>query len=150
MLEIWKYIPNLYADSQYEASNRGRIRGYTFDRWGNVARHSLIAQRTVKDYQSVWVRDKSGKGRSLRVHVLVALSFLGDRPTLKHEVNHKDLDKKNNCDWNLEWATHKKNMEHFYANGYDPESRNQKGEANSLSKLTQKQVDYIRRRAIGV
>ncbi len=41
---------------------------------------------------------------------LVAYTFIGPPPTDKHEVNHKDHNRQNNNDWNLEWVTHSVNI----------------------------------------
>lgn len=51
-------------------------------------------------------------GRAYLAHTLVALMFIGLPPTKKHEINHKDLDKRNNHWSNLEWVTHAYNMRH--------------------------------------
>lgn len=61
----------------------------------------------------------SYKGRKQRfyIHRLVADCFLPPPKTGEYEVNHKDLDKQNNHDSNLEWSTREKNFEHAYSNG---------------------------------
>ena len=52
------------------------------------------------------------------VHRLVAFAFLGPPPCLSQtHVNHKDLDKGNNCADNLEWASPAGNSSHFHSNG---------------------------------
>jgi hypothetical protein len=54
-----------------------------------------------------------GKRRSLMVHRLVAMAFLGIPENFNElDVNHKDANKSNNHFSNLEWCTHKENMEH--------------------------------------
>ena len=51
------------------------------------------------------------------VHRLVALAFLEPpKSNSMINVNHKDLDKRNNCVGNLEWASQSENMAHFHAN----------------------------------
>jgi len=53
------------------------------------------------------------------VHVIVAQRFVpGEDDGL--EVNHKDLDKTNNHDWNLEWVTRSDNVRHVYQTGRHP------------------------------
>jgi len=52
-----------------------------------------------------------GDHRQIGVHRIVADAFMGPCP-LNHEVNHKDLNKKNNLPGNLEYVTHKENLEH--------------------------------------
>ena len=52
---------------------------------------------------------KGGRKKNLLVHRLVALSFLPNNQGYT-DVNHLDEDKENNCVSNLEWCTHKYNM----------------------------------------
>ena len=49
------------------------------------------------------------------VHRMVAITFLGDKSNM--EVNHIDGDKTNNNLWNLEWVTHRENMQHAVDTG---------------------------------
>ena len=52
------------------------------------------------------------------------------------QVNHIDGNKKNNCLSNLEWCTNTENQRHAFAHGLI----SRKGEKNSQSKLTEKDV----------
>ncbi len=52
---------------------------------------------------------KDGRRKRFLVHRLVALTFLPNPHNLPL-VNHKDENKKNPCEWNLEWATHSYNV----------------------------------------
>lgn len=52
---------------------------------------------------------KNGKVKKFSVHRLVANAFLSKNSNAL-EVNHLDENKKNNCVSNLEWTTHKKNL----------------------------------------
>ena len=55
--------------------------------------------------------------RMVSVHRLVAFAFLGPPPCVSStHINHKDLDKGNNCAGNLEWLSPSGNMSHFHAN----------------------------------
>ena len=55
--------------------------------------------------------------RVVAVHRLVAFAFLGPPTSVRPmHVNHKDLDKGNNCADNLEWVTPAENLRHFYEN----------------------------------
>lgn len=61
------------------------------------------------------------------VHILVARAFIPNPDNLP-EVNHKDFNRENSCDWNLEWVTHHENVLYSRkANRYP----SQKGELNS-------------------
>jgi len=74
-----------------------------------------------------WLKLKCNKGylsiilsnagiKSKYVHRLVAETFIPN-PENKPEVNHKNGDKSNNNDWNLEWATRVENCNHAEDNG---------------------------------
>lgn len=98
-----------FYETYYEVSDHGEIRN------GRTGR--IIAQCKQKDgYKqvSIMCNDKS---KSVLVHRLLMETFhpRPDMDTL--EVNHKDLDKTNNLETNLEWTTHKENMDHAISNG---------------------------------
>lgn len=82
---------------------------------------------------------KTGKSKSWRVHILVALMFIPN-PENKKQVNHKDGNKVNNCVDNLEWMTPLENTHHAIATGL----RKDHGEHSSQSRLTDAQVLEMR------
>jgi hypothetical protein len=53
-----------------------------------------------------------GTRKCLSVHRLVATKYVKGETKRRCEVNHIDGDKHNNCHSNLEWCTHKENMDH--------------------------------------
>jgi hypothetical protein len=73
------------------------------------------------------------------VHVLVALTFVGPRPTSRHEVAHNDGVPWHNLYTNLRWDTRKGNHSDRRAHGTSPV-----GEANGRSRLTVVQVAEIK------
>ena len=91
--EIWKVIDNF---SNYEISSFGNIRNKT---------SSNILTPTIKSgYLSISLHNDNGNRKSVKLHRLVALSFIPN-PLNKETVNHKDHNKLNNNLSNLEWAT---------------------------------------------
>lgn len=52
-------------------------------------------------------------------HTLVALKYIGEPPTDKHEIDHKDNNRANNQSINLEWVTKSENHLRAYKNGKD-------------------------------
>jgi hypothetical protein len=82
------------------------------------------------------------KSRPLRVHVLVAETYIGPRPP-GHYCCHLDGNKYNNSVKNLVWATPKENYAHRYIHGTDV-----CGERSPRAKLTNAQAKEIRRRFI--
>ena len=87
----------------------------------------------------------SGDGgpKSVKVHRLVALAFLGQPPVDKPQVNHKDGKKTNNAAANLEWVSPKENIAHSYALGLTVPPV---GIRVHTAKLTDESVLSIRRR----
>lgn len=72
-----------------------------------------LRQRTNNHgYARVGLR-KNGKTTEMLVHRLVAKTFLPNDNN-KSVVNHKNLDKSDNSVNNLEWVTHKENVQHYH------------------------------------
>lgn len=114
-MENWKEISE--TNGKYSVSNTGLVRRnqrILFDRWG---RKRLVKERIIspcligKGYFSVTLRIDNVNCRRY-VHRLVAIEFVEMVAGLK-EVNHKDLNKKNNFSSNLEWVDRRGNTNHW-------------------------------------
>ena len=97
---LWRTIADF---PNYEVSNTGLVR--------NRIKLRLIRPRMLRNgyYQLGIARD--GRQWFRMVHRLVAAAFIGILPD-GMEVNHKDGNKLNNHVTNLEYVTHRQNMEH--------------------------------------
>ena len=118
MLEEWK--PIFGYESFYEVSNLGRVR--SLPRFVNSGRVQGIRKGKVlipmvngMNYEQVCLFVNKKRKNTL-VHILVASHFL-IKADSDLEVNHKDGNPRNNVINNLEWITHKKNMEHAVKTG---------------------------------
>lgn len=113
-LELWLDIDGY--ENEYQISNYGRLKSLKSD---------MIMKPMVgtNGYLSacLW---KNGKQRKLSIHRLVAKGFVPNPHNYK-EVNHIDEDKTNNRYDNLEWCTHKYNMN--YGNVKEKISQGNKG-----------------------
>ena len=83
---------------------------------------------------------KNGIIETKLMHRLVAEAFITN-PENKEQVNHIDCNKSNNDINNLEWNTPEENIKHAVNND---RQRDQNGENNNMSKLTQEDVNFIR------
>lgn len=145
MQETWK--PVLGYEGIYEVSTQGELRslpkkilhysGKLLDRKGRVLRGHV----NKKGYVKVSLCDQ-GKMKGFHVHVLVAMSFHGPRPSPSHVVRHLDGNQLNNAPSNLAWGTHKENSDDIKRHG-----RGLQGESVGNSKLKEGQVLEIRRLA---
>lgn len=99
MKEIWKPISGY--ENPYKISNLGNVISLRNNRF---LKHHMIK----KGYLFVQL-SKDGKSRNYLVHRLVAGAFI-DNPNNLPEINHKDENPSNNVVFNLEWCTHKYNM----------------------------------------
>lgn len=97
-----------------EISNRGK----TSDRYG-VSPFGIIKNFNTERYMfgslsyygyPVFKTDIGGKKQNIAIHRLVANAFLSNDKNLEdaHHINSNILD---SCVWNLEWVSHKVNME---------------------------------------
>lgn len=71
---------------------------------------------SVCGYLKVYVK-MNGVWKQESVHRLVCEAFNGQPPTKKHQVNHKNGNKKDNNHVNLEWVTCKQNIRHAIDTG---------------------------------
>jgi hypothetical protein len=137
MDEIWKDVVGY--EGLYEVSNLGRVRS---NLGHNRKKGHVLSGGNLRGYRFV-ILCKDGKQKSGLIHRLVARAFIGEPPTPNHTVNHKDLDKANNRDTNLEWLTQPDNVRHAA-----PVIPRLRGVDQPTSKLTEDQVRAIRQRYI--
>lgn len=139
--EVW--IPIKGYEGSYEVSNKGRIRSVDRiikDRWGYRATKGKVLKLKVSKVGYIQAGLTNQKVKWKLVHRLVAIAFIPN-PDNKAQVNHKDGNKQNNNDWNLEWNTPGENQIHAYANGY----KCQNGEKNHRHKLNDEAIIQIRK-----
>lgn len=111
-MEIWKPISGY--EGFYEVSNLGRIRSLERIVECSDGRKRKIKDRTLKGssysggYSGVTLH-KDGCAKFVNIHRIVAEAFVPN-PLEKEEVNHKDENPGNNHASNLEWVTHKENI----------------------------------------
>ena len=108
MEEIWKDIKGY--EGLYQISNFGNVKSL---------RNNNILKPSNGEYKQVTLCYK-GERKTIAIHRLVASAFI-ENPFNKEQINHKDENKHNNNVNNLEWCTHKENMN--YGTKQDKESK---------------------------
>lgn len=103
-LEEWREIPGYFG---FEASSFGRVKNL---KTGNIIAPIWHKKRRYSELRLWW----SGKAHCAKHHRLVALAFIPN-PDKKPQINHKDLDRRNNHPSNLEWCTNEENAAHYMA-----------------------------------
>ncbi len=127
MTEYWKDIDCV---GYYQVSNLGRVKS---TRWNRILTPTIAAG----GYYYVGI-SINGKGVLKRVHRIVGRTFIPN-PENKRTINHIDGNKLNNNVENLEWCTHKENLEHACKMGLVP-----RGEDRPTAILIMEQVLEIR------
>lgn len=92
----------------YEVSNTGLVKSPNYRMTGKPA---LLKGRVYEGYTAINFKSAGCKQRTIQVHRLVALAFLGDPPTPDHQVDHIDHDRQNNHVSNLRWVTRQENCQ---------------------------------------
>jgi len=143
MKEIWKDIEGF--EGFYQVSNKGRVKSLDRTVLGKDSKVYNYKGKILKTplntgYPCVYL-SKHHKKHTIRVHILVARAFLS-KIKGKYFVNHKDLNKQNNHVSNLEWCTHKENIQHAHFIGV----YTAKGECSGKTNLKKDDIIYIRKR----
>lgn len=113
MEEVWKEVWIDGAFTGKMVSSMGRLRdcnGKILNLYNNGAGY-LAANMGIR------LNTKGNMNtKFIYIHRLVAMYFLPNPHNLP-QVNHKDFDKSNNCESNLEWSKRSDNIDHAHAGG---------------------------------
>lgn len=137
--EMWKPIPGY--EEYYAVSNLGRVMRTKDGKFAGHAGFILKPDLRRDGYLQVRLC-VAGQHKSFKVHKLVMLAFVGERPA-GYDVNHKSANKTDNRLSNLEYCSKQQNRHHAIELNL---MISLKGEGNIKARLTQSQVDEIRRR----
>jgi hypothetical protein len=136
----WKQIPGF---SSYEASDTGLIRrSHAVSVRHPITMAPLRPRALKRGHSYVNIRNDDGVIKSVYVHRLIAMAFLGPPPSPKHQVAHWDGDATNNHLPNLRWATNKENSQDSVRLG---RSARPTGEKAGKARLTDDQAAAVRR-----
>nr|QBK86537.1 MAG: HNH endonuclease [Marseillevirus LCMAC102] len=105
--EKWVVIPEY---PNYAISPSGEI-------YSKFLKRPMRCQISARGYKSIGLINKDGRSTTNVVHVLVAKAYIPN-PDNKPFVNHKNNNKQDAKVENLEWCTHKENMQHSVLNGH--------------------------------
>ena len=143
--EIWKGVVGW--EELYQISNKGTIRaldrmvqhsrtGTMFLRRGKMFTKGTI---TSAGYMTITLCNTGSMKFTKKIHQLVGQAFIRN-PENKRFINHKDGNKQNNNDWNLEWSTIDENNDHALENGLN----NQAGSYNRNTFFVEEDIRKIR------
>lgn len=119
--EIWKpagIIHGIDFSASYEASNRGRVRSIdrvVIDKRGRKINRKGIIRKPNTDFEGYLQVSLSyhAKPYNVKVHQVIMSAFNPNpNPEIYTDINHIDEDILNNNVENLEWTTHKENINH--------------------------------------
>lgn len=124
---MWKRISDF---PKYRVNHLGEVKSFH--------RHPPRLLRPISRDDGITsvVLCENGRRKSMALHRLVAIAFLGNHP--KHEVNHLNGNRLDNRLCNLEWATRKQNAHHASKMGLMVH-----GEQQHCAKLTEKDIKEI-------
>ena len=113
---------------------------YAISTWGRLRSYKILKLQKDKDGYHIYRLSYLGKEKTVKIHQLVALAFIGPR-FRKLQINHKDGRKDNNNYLNLEYVTNAENRRHACTLGLHA-----RGERAGGAKLTVAAVRDIRKR----
>jgi hypothetical protein len=99
----------------YFASPDGTI--WSATDWRGSGFRKMVTEQGRYFYPCVRLTVGNGTRKRLKVHTLIAKTFLGPRPSPAHEVRHLDGDRSNAAATNLAWGTRADNAADRTAHG---------------------------------
>jgi len=157
--EIWKVIEGF--GGRYEASNLGRVKSVErkvrssthgkHDGFRTIKEKILSPKTKSNGYLELSLTYDTQKARSVYVHRLIALAFIGKIPN-GYVVNHKNGIKSDNILHNLEIVTYSENSKHAFENGlskpptrfrFDKEKVLEIRETKKTKGLTNKEISVL-------
>lgn len=136
MVEEWRDIKDY--EGLYQVSNTGKIKSLYRDT-GKILTGEIIQKG--KGYLRVELTQNKKVKRFL-VHRLVAQAFIPN-PENKPEVNHIDGNTLNNNASNLEWCTHRENINHAWETGLN---ENQREKLRNMNPLKARKYEFAEKR----
>ncbi len=147
-----RWVPVHGYEGCYEVSSQARIRaiprtisysdGRSVKYPGRLLRGSI-----TNGYRYLNLRNPPRPAKQVKRSRIVATAFIGNPPTLKHQVNHKNGDRGDDRPENLEWVTNRENAKHsFDVLGRKPTGavcQDQKGSNNPSAVLTGKTWTHV-------
>lgn len=131
----WRMI----YDGAYELSSDGQVRRLSAP-YGRTRTGRMLTPSMRGDYLTVTLCN-DGKRKVVRLHELVATTFIGPKPSPRHQVNHLDGIKTNVKASNLEWGTQRHNLQHAYDNHL-----NHSGDMHHWTTISDATVREVRQR----
>ncbi len=141
--EEWRPVPG--AEGLYSVSSFGRVRSEPV-RTSHVGKQRgriLTCYSDRKGYPQFKICLPGSRSKTVKVHRIVALAFLGPRP-VGAQINHKSGNKLDNSMGNLEYVTCQENIQHGWRTGLFSADHT-RGENSHKAKLTEETVREIRR-----
>jgi hypothetical protein len=146
--EEWRYIPG-YENYQITVDGRIRLAPDACPRKRSSAGFTplmpgqFVKQHLAGGYWRVNVRGADGKYASRTVHRLLMLTY--SPPTSPGlQINHIDGNKQNNSLDNLEWVTHRQNLDHAWVTGLRKRPRRDILSAEDVRKI---RATYVKGRS---
>jgi hypothetical protein len=109
-METWKKLEKYNGwtfPEKYEVSESGHVR--------NIFTHKMLYEHETGGghYLKIIIKDTDGVSRHIKLHRLVAYTFLGEPGESDLEVDHINRNKHDNHFTNLRWCSHKQNMKYY-------------------------------------
>jgi len=126
MEEIWKTVSEC---PNYEVSNFKRVRSLFCKNGKEPYILKVFISKTGYYVVNLWI---NGNRRTRKLHRLYAIEFIPN-PNNYPQINHRDGNKLNLSDDNLQWSTQKMNAHHAFRTGLIPKVLGQKQSSTKLS-----------------